>query len=99
MLGEFGGLGLAVDGHTWSQARPGATKARKAREDLTRNYEKLLGKAWLLKDKAGLCACIYTQITDVETECNGLLTYDREVNKVIPERAASANTGKAAGGP
>ena len=48
----------------------------------------------MLKDKAGLCACIYTQLTDVETECNGLLTYDREVNKVIAERAAAVNTGK-----
>ena len=37
---------------------------------------------------------IYTQITDVETEGNGLLTYDREVNKVIAERAAAVNSGK-----
>jgi hypothetical protein len=37
---------------------------------------------------------IYTQLTDVETECNGLVTYDREVNKVIAERAAAANSGK-----
>ena len=37
---------------------------------------------------------IYTQLTDVETECNGLLTYDREINKVVPERAAPANSGK-----
>jgi len=63
-------------------------------EALTRGYEKLLTKAWELKDKAGLSAVIYTQLTDVETECNGLLTYDREVNKVIAERAAAVNSGK-----
>ena len=93
VLGEFGGLGLSVDGHTWSKQTWGY-KGTQGIEDLTRNYEKLLAKAWVLKDKAGLCACIYTQLTDVETECNGLLTYDRKVNKVIPERAAAVDTGK-----
>ncbi len=93
VLGEFGGLGLSVAGHTWTNKTWGY-KGTQSSEDLTRNYEKLLGKAWVLKDKAGLCACIYTQITDVETECNGLLTYDREVNKVIPQRAAAVDNGK-----
>ncbi len=93
VLGEFGGLGLPVDGHTWSKKTWGY-KGTKDIEDLTRGYEKLLVKAWELKGKPGLSACIYTQLTDVETECNGLLTYDREVNKVIPERAAAANSGK-----
>ncbi len=93
VLGEFGGLGLSVDGHTWSKKTWGY-KGTQSCEDLTRNYEKLLGRAWTLKDKSGLCACIYTQITDVETECNGLLTYDREVHKVIPGRAAAVDAGK-----
>jgi hypothetical protein len=47
-----------------------------------------------LKDNPGLCAGIYTQITDVETECNGLLTYDREIVKVDLDRTADANRGK-----
>ncbi len=93
VLGEFGGLGLSVDGHTWSNKTWGY-RGTQSSEDLTRNYEKLLGKAWMLKDNSGLCACIYTQLTDVETECNGLLTYDREVNKVIPQRAAAVDAGK-----
>ena len=93
VLGEFGGLGLAVDGHTWSKKTWGY-KGTKNIENLTHGYETLLAKAWVLKDTAGLSAVIYTQLTDLETECNGLLTYDREVNKVIPERAAAANTGK-----
>jgi hypothetical protein len=93
VLGEFGGLGLAVDGHTWSKKTWGY-KGTQSIEDLTRSYEKLLAKAWALNDTAGLSAVIYTQITDVETECNGLLTYDREVNKVIAERAAAVNSGR-----
>jgi hypothetical protein len=64
-----------------------------SREELTRSYVKLLTKAWALKDNPGLCAVIYTQITDVESECNGLLTYDREVVKVDLQRAADANRG------
>jgi len=93
VLGEFGGLGLGVDGHTWTKQTWGY-KGMSGQEDLARSYVKLLTKAWALKDNPGLCAVIYTQITDVETECNGLLTYDREIVKVDLERAAAANHGK-----
>lgn len=93
VLGEFGGLGLPVEGHRWT-AKFWGYKGTKNSEDLTMGYEKLLIKAWEQHAAIGLSAVIYTQLTDVETECNGLLTYDREVNKVIPERAVAANTGK-----
>jgi len=93
VLGEFGGLGLPVDGHTWSHKTWGY-EGTKSIADLTSGYEKLLVKAWDLNATAGLSAVIYTQLTDVETECNGLLTYDREINKVVPERATAANSGK-----
>jgi len=93
VLGEFGGLGLAIDGHTWSKQTWGY-KGTQSIEDLTRAYEKLLAKVWMLKDRPGLSACIYTQLTDLETECNGVMTYDRAVNKVVPERAAAVNSGK-----
>jgi len=93
VLGEFGGLGLPVDGHRWADASWGY-KGTQSMEALTRGYEKLLAKAWALNDKAGLSAVIYTQLTDVETEGNGLLTYDRDVNKVIADQAAAVNTGK-----
>ena len=46
-----------------------------------------------LRDE-GLCAAVYTQLSDVETECNGLVTYDREVVKVDAERIARANSGE-----
>jgi beta-galactosidase/beta-glucuronidase len=93
VLGEFGGLGLPVDGHTWTKKTWGY-EGTKNIEDLTKGYEKLLSKSWELNSAAGLSAVIYTQLTDVETECNGLLTYDREINKVVTERAAAANSAK-----
>jgi hypothetical protein len=93
VLGEFGGLGLPIEGHTWSKKTWGY-EGTKNIEDLTLGYEKLLKKAWKLNDSAGLSTVIYTQLTDIETECNGLLTYDREINKVIPVRAAAANSGR-----
>jgi len=92
VLGEFGGLGLAVDGHRWTEQHWGYQGTKDA-EELTRGYETLLAKAWALKNKSGLSAVIYTQLTDLETECNGLLTYDREVNKIVPARAAAVNKG------
>jgi len=62
-------------------------------QKLTDSYVKMLTDGWKLKDK-GLNALVYTQLTDVETESNGLLTYDREVFKVNPEKSAPANQGK-----
>jgi hypothetical protein len=92
VLGEFGGLGLGVDGHTWTSKTWGY-RGTSSKEDLTRKYERLLRAAWKLKEDRGLSAAVYTQITDVETEANGLLTYDRAVIKVDLERAAAANRG------
>jgi hypothetical protein len=93
VLGEFGGLGLAVPDHTWSKQSWGY-KGTTDLDDLTRNYCKLLAKAWELKDSKGLSACVYTQTTDCETECNGLMTYDRAIVKVQLEKARAANRGE-----
>jgi len=92
VLGEFGGLGLGVDGHTWTDTTWGY-RGTASQEDLTRKYERLLQRVWNLKDSGGLNAAVYTQITDVETEANGLLTYDREVVKVDLARVAAMNNG------
>ncbi len=92
VLGEFGGLGLAVDEHTWTNKTWGYRGAA-SRADLTHKYERLLREVHRLKTEAGLNAAVYTQITDVETEANGLLTYDREVIKVDLDRVAAVNRG------
>ncbi len=92
VLGEFGGLSLGVDGHTWTDKIWGY-QGTSSRDDLTRKYERLLREGWEMKDAKGLNALVYTQITDVETEANGLLTYDREVIKVDVDRVRAVNRG------
>jgi hypothetical protein len=93
VLGEFGGLGLPTEGHMWS-AKNWGYKGVKDGAALTRQYVKLMTAAWQLRQTAGLNAAIYTQLTDVETEANGLLTYDRAVIKVAVPAASEANQGK-----
>ena len=93
VLGEFGGLGLGIDGHTWTQKTWGY-RGMASRDALTRQYVNLLRKVWALKDSPGLSAAVYTQTTDVETECNGLMTYDREMVKPDLEKVAAANRGE-----
>jgi hypothetical protein len=90
VLGEFGGLGLGIEGHKWSdqtwwyQGQPDA-------KTLTSRYGALLQKVWELQKLNGLAAAVYTQLTDVETECNGFFTYDREVLKMDADRVRRAN--------
>jgi hypothetical protein len=92
VLGEFGGLGLAIPGHTWKKEHWGYQGMADA-EQLTSKYESFLRTVYQLKDDPGLSAAVYTQITDVEVECNGLLTYDRAVIKPDRQRIAAANQG------
>jgi hypothetical protein len=92
VLGEFGGLGLGIDGHTWAQKTWGY-QGMSDRAALTRRYVNLMRKAWTLDKSPGLSAAVYTQITDVETECNGLMTYDREIIKPNVRRVSAANRG------
>jgi hypothetical protein len=94
VLGEFGGLGLPIQGHMWvSNGKNWGYRGMDDRKQLTDSYVQMLNRAWELKDK-GLSACVYTQTTDVETESNGLMTYDREVVKVNGDRAAAAARGE-----
>ena len=92
ILGEFGGLGLFIKGHTWQKNIWGYRGVRD-RADLTRKYEKLMEGVYRLNKEKGLSASVYTQLTDVETEGNGLLTYDRAVIKPNLELTAEANKG------
>ncbi len=89
VLGEYGGLGLPIEGHMWEKKTWGY-KVMSTPDQLTKRY---VSFARMLADleKKGLCAAVYTQITDVETEANGLLTYDRAVIKPDAEKIAAAN--------
>jgi hypothetical protein len=98
VLGEFGGLGLGIKGHTWRKDTWGYRGVRD-KADLTRKYEHLLRGVYDLSRDKGLTAAVYTQLTDVETEANGLTTYDRAVIKVDEARIAAVNRGDFAGVP
>ena len=93
VLGEFGGLGYRVNGHTWA-GKTWGYRGMESIEKLSRQYVKLLRGVYALKENVGLSAAVYTQTTDVEFEGNGLVTYDREVIKMPVDLVADANRGK-----
>ncbi|WP_192347557.1 glycoside hydrolase family 2 protein [Algoriphagus sp. Y33] len=80
VLGEFGGLGLPVDGHVWQQKDNWGYQSFKNQDELYNRYSQLITRLGELVE-AGLSAAVYTQTTDVEVETNGLMTYDRKVIK------------------
>ncbi|MBS3771923.1 MAG: beta-galactosidase [Bacteroidales bacterium] len=83
VLGEFGGQALVVKDHLWLQdfsRAPSHYETSQSKEKLHNQYDDLLQKVFPLKEQ-GLAAAVYTQTTDVETEVNGFMTYDREVIK------------------
>lgn len=90
VVGEFGGIGLAVQEHTWS-GEQWSYKDAMSFEALTAEYEELMKQMQQLKDSHGMSASVYTQITDTETETNGLLTYDREILKVDAKKVLTVN--------
>jgi hypothetical protein len=90
VLGEFGGLGLPVEGHTWTEKSNWGYQTFKNKEELFNRYQQLIDKLTTLIPK-GLSAAIYTQTTDVETEVNGLMTYDRKQFKFDPELIRKVN--------
>lgn len=89
VLGEFGGLGLPVKGHTWS-AKGWSYQGAKNQDELTNHVVNLFENLRMLQTNPGLSGAIYTQTTDVETELNGLMTYDRAVLKVDQDKLREA---------
>jgi len=91
VLGEYGGIGLALDGHLWESGRNWGYARYKTSAEATDAYvkfaEKLLG---LIPN--GYSAAVYTQTTDVESEVNGLMTYDRKVVKMEEEKIRKVNS-------
>jgi hypothetical protein len=88
LLGEFGGLGLPLDGHTWIDRGNWGYRSFTSLDDLNKAYQDLLAQLRLHAGD-GLAGAIYTQTTDVEVEVNGVMTYDRAVTKLSPESVAA----------
>jgi beta-galactosidase/beta-glucuronidase len=85
VLGEFGGLGLPIDNHTWQEKDNWGYQSFKTKEELYNRYTSLIMALEKLIP-LGLSAAVYTQTTDVEVEVNGLMTYDRKVIKMPAEK-------------
>ena len=86
VLGEFGGLGLPIEGHLWWDKRNWGYRTFANLEELRSGYDRLFLQLDALRE-GGLSAAVYTQTSDCEGEVNGLLTYDRAVQKMDPKRA------------
>jgi hypothetical protein len=84
VLGEFGGLGLPVKDHLWLDKGSWGYRTYMTTEELAAKYEVLLKGLYGMIGR-GLAAAVYTQTTDVESEVNGLMTYDRKILKFDPE--------------
>ena len=82
ILSEFGGYAYPVQGHLFNPNKSYGYKSCKSAKALQRDITELYRKRIVPAIKKGLCGAIYTQISDVEDEINGLLTYDRKVCKV-----------------
>ncbi len=91
VLSEFGGYSLKVSGHLWDDTKKFGYRFYKTPQELTKAYLKLLQDELTPLIQQGLTAAIYTQITDVEIEINGFLTYDRKVEKMDAQVLRSAH--------
>ncbi|WP_073231454.1 glycoside hydrolase family 2 protein [Pedobacter caeni] len=89
VLGEFGGLGLPVPGHTWKEKDNWGYQSFKTANELFDKYDSFIRSIEGLIKK-GLSAAVYTQTTDVEQETNGLMTYDR-ILKLPEAKIKTAN--------
>ena len=85
LLSEFGGFVWKVPEHSFNLDKTYGYRKYADRESFVRGLRDLYGQELLPLVSAGLCGAIYTQVSDVEDETNGLFTFDRAVLKLQPE--------------
>ena len=90
VLSEFGGYACGIEGHRWSKKDFGY-RMFSGEKELTAGIVKLYDREIRPAKAHGLAAAVYTQVSDVEEEINGLLTYDRKELKVEPDRIIAMN--------
>ena len=90
VLGEFGGLGLPIEQHTWTDKANWGYQSFQNKQELFNRYQSMIEKIQTLIPK-GMSAAVYTQTTDVESEVNGLMTYDRKIMKFDIEAIRKLN--------
>ena len=91
VLSEFGGYSMKRAGHVFDESKEFGYKKFKTQDELVAALEKLYLQKLLPLIEKGLCGCIYTQVSDVEEEINGLVTYDRKIVKVPVEKMRAIN--------
>lgn len=91
VLGEYGGIGLPLQGHLWQTDRNWGYVQYKNGDEVLDEYARFADQLILLI-KQGVCGAVYTQTTDVEGEVNGLMTYDRKVVKMNEGKLREINT-------
>lgn len=91
VLSEYGGYSQILDGHVWNKSKSFGYQMYKSRESLTEAYRRLHENQVIPMMKKGLSASVYTQVSDVEFEVNGMLTYDREIVKLDEETVREMN--------
>lgn len=93
--GEFGGITFDA-GHRWENNANvmGYGATLKSSWPANKRFQDLMRAAYRLRDERGTSAVVYTQLTDVEQEINGVLTYDRAVTKMDARIVAAANRGQ-----
>ncbi len=90
VLGEFGGLGLPLEGHNWQGNKNWGYQSFKNSEEMFKKYKTFTQRLAELIP-LGLSAAVYTQTTDVEGEVNGFMTYDRKVDKFPVQQLGEEN--------
>lgn len=82
VLSEYGGYSRVIAEHVWNIKKCFGYRMFKDKESLSAAYKKLMEQQIIPLVEKGLCATVYTQVSDVENEVNGILTYDREIVKL-----------------
>jgi hypothetical protein len=85
VLSEFGGYAFMPEGHAFHPGKEYGYRHYKTREEFVQSIQALYQNEIIPAVKKGLCAAIYTQVSDVEDETNGLFSFDRKVLKLQPQ--------------
>ncbi len=92
VISEYGGYSMISDGHVWNRKKSFGYIMFRSKEKLSAAYKKLHEKQVIPLIKKGLCATVYTQVSDVEFEVNGMYTYDRKVLKLDEKTVQEINS-------
>lgn len=91
VLSETGGYTMMIPEHSWNPKKKYGYKNFNSKKELEDAYKNLIKDILIPAKKDGLCGAIYTQISDVEIEYNGIVTYDRKRKKMNPKKISKLN--------